>query len=121
MDWKIYQTQEEVDNSPHVSGAGPGDLIFEDFSGPDGTPDGTIDAYDRQILGTEYHSWTFGANLSFGYKGFDLSVDFRGLLTHILMELANIIHQLSKVPILDNFGYSVGHLNILVKLYRECG
>lgn len=76
---KIYQTQEEVDNSPHVSGAGPGDLIFEDFSGPDGTPDGTIDAYDRQILGTEYPSWTFGANLSFGYKGFDLSVDFQGI------------------------------------------
>lgn len=76
---KIYQTQEEVDNSPHVNGAGPGDLVFEDISGPDGTPDGIIDAYDRQILGTQYPSWTFGANLSFGYKGFDVSADFQGI------------------------------------------
>jgi hypothetical protein len=28
----IYQTQEEVDNSPHVKGAGPGDLVFAECS-----------------------------------------------------------------------------------------
>lgn len=76
---KIYQNQEEVDNSPHQYGAGPGDLIFEDFSGPEGTPDGEIDNYDRQIKGTQYPSWTFGGNLSFGYKGIQLSADFQGL------------------------------------------
>ena len=76
---KIYQTQEEVDNSPHVKGAGPGDLVFEDISGPEGKPDGVIDANDRQILGTEYPAWTFGANLSFGYKGINISADFQGI------------------------------------------
>lgn len=76
---KIFQTQEEVDNTPHQVGAAPGDLIFEDFSGPNGVPDGIIDAYDRQIKGTQYPSWTFGGNLSFGYKGFQLSADFQGL------------------------------------------
>lgn len=76
---KIYQSQQEVDGSPHVKGAGPGDLIFEDISGPDGTPDGTIDANDRQIMGTGYPSWTFGGNLSFGYKGLNFSADFQGI------------------------------------------
>ncbi|WP_296123738.1 TonB-dependent receptor [uncultured Bacteroides sp.] len=76
---KIYQTQEEVDNSPHINGAAPGDLIFEDVSGPDGVPDGKIDAFDRQILGTEYPSWTFGANFFASYKGFSIAADFQGI------------------------------------------
>ncbi len=38
-----------------------------------------IDANDRQILGTEYPAWTFGANLSFGYKGINISADFQGI------------------------------------------
>ena len=52
---KIYQTQEEVDNSPHVKGAGPGDLVFEDISGPEGKPDGrdlmpmTVRYWERNI------------------------------------------------------------------------
>lgn len=76
---KIYQSQEEVDKSPHVSGAGPGDLIFEDVSGPDGKADGIIDAFDRQNFGTEYPTLTFGANLSFGYKGINIGADFQGI------------------------------------------
>lgn len=118
---KIYQTQEEVDNSPHVKGAGPGDLVFEDISGPEGKPDGVIDANDRQILGTEYPTWTFGANLSFGYKGINISADFRGLQMLIPMEHANIILRHSKVPILANIGRNVGLRNIRVRQSRVCG
>ena len=76
---KIYQTQEEVDNSPHVAGAGPGDLVFEDVSGKDGVPDGVIDSYDRKIMGTDYPTWTYGANLSISYKGVGFSMDFQGI------------------------------------------
>lgn len=29
----IYQTQEQVDNTPHIDGAKPGDLIYQDTNG----------------------------------------------------------------------------------------
>ena len=29
----IYQTQEQVDNTPHIAGVKPGDLIYQDTNG----------------------------------------------------------------------------------------
>ncbi len=76
---KIFQDQNQVDNSPSQFGAGPGDLVFEDFSGPDGEKDGIIDGYDRQIQGTQYPVWIFGGNLAVKYLGFTLSADLQGI------------------------------------------
>lgn len=76
---RIFQTQNEVNNTPHQPNAAPGDLIFEDVSGPNGTPDGKIDANDRVPSGTQYPTWTFGGNASVSYKGFTLSADFQGI------------------------------------------
>ena len=53
----IFQTAAEVSSSP-TQAAGvtaPGDLKFRDISGPDGKPDGKIDANDRTNLGS-YHA-----------------------------------------------------------------
>lgn len=76
---KIFQTQEEVDQLPHQPNAAPGDLIFEDISGPDGKPDGTIDANDRLPSGTQYPTWTFGASATIAYKGISVSADFQAI------------------------------------------
>ncbi|MFA5418074.1 MAG: TonB-dependent receptor [Bacteroidales bacterium] len=76
---EIFQTADQVTNTPHQFGAAPGDLIFEDLSGPDGIPDGKIDGYDRQVQGTDYPVWSFGANISVRYDGLTLSADFQGI------------------------------------------
>lgn len=82
--WKavgIYQSQEEVDASAKPVGrtTKPGDIKFEDISGPDGKPDGKITADDRQVVGKPIPTWTYGINLSAAYKGFDLGVLAQGV------------------------------------------
>lgn len=52
----------------------PGEIRVADISGPNGQPDGKIDAYDRVILGTNEPKWTSGITNKFGYGDFDLSV-----------------------------------------------
>lgn len=82
--WKslgIFQSQKEVDESPKQNAVPthPGDIKFEDFSGPEGKPDGIIDAYDRQVVGKPIPTWTYGANINLAYKGVDLRVNLQGV------------------------------------------
>jgi hypothetical protein len=56
----------------------PGDLKFEDLSGPDGKPDGIINDYDRTNIGSPLPKFTFGFNNTFNYKNFDLTVFING-------------------------------------------
>lgn len=52
-----------------------GTIKVGDISGPDGKPDGKIDAtYDRMIIGTSQPKWQGGMTNRFGFKGFDLTV-----------------------------------------------
>ncbi|MEA4935336.1 MAG: TonB-dependent receptor [Paludibacter sp.] len=76
----IYQTQDQVDKSSTTStNVGIGDIWYEDISGKDGVPDGEINDYDKTLLGGSLPRYTYGANLNFGYKGFDLSLSFNGV------------------------------------------
>lgn len=70
----VYKTQEEIDNTPHMSGTLTGDYIVRDADN-----DGDIDPDDRVGLGTYNPDfiYAFGANLS--YKNFDLSFSFTGV------------------------------------------
>lgn len=81
----IFQSNEEADSTPNTStgldpaGAGQteytsaGDLIYKDLSGPDGTPDGIIDEYDRTYIGDPIPDITLGFNLGFTYKNIDFN------------------------------------------------
>lgn len=72
-------SQQDIDNNvARYSTQTVGDPKYQDISGPNGTPDGVIDANDRQIVGHPNPDFTWGITNSFRYKGFDLSVLVQG-------------------------------------------
>lgn len=72
-DVQSYPTQ------PFLSLATPGGIRYKDISGPDGVPDGIVNAtYDRQVIGQPIPKSYYGLNLNADYKGFDLSLLFQG-------------------------------------------
>lgn len=77
----VFQDQQEINNSPVFgtrSDVRPGDLKYEDVSGPGGVPDGVIDNNDKIYAGSYQPKFYYGINLGFTYKNFDLTADFFG-------------------------------------------
>jgi len=50
-----------------------GDAIFEDISGPDGTPDGVINDYDKTVIGSSMPDMYGGLQTTITYKRWSLS------------------------------------------------
>lgn len=78
--WQISEAAQAA-----VYGSLPGQLKLEDYSGPNGKPDGLIsDLYDKYIIGNMDAKLQGGMTHRFAYKGLDLSVvlyaRFGGLL-----------------------------------------
>ena len=69
----VYMTQEEFDTQPHGTTSMVGTARFKDISGPDGVPDGKIDATDRTFIGNPNPDFIYGITNDFTYKNFDLS------------------------------------------------
>jgi TonB-linked SusC/RagA family outer membrane protein len=79
----VFMNQAELDQGPiwapgtsdasHV-----GDIRFRDISGPDGTPDGVINTYDRTIMGSPYPDLYLGMTNTMSYKNFSLSFSLQG-------------------------------------------
>ncbi len=82
----IFVDQKDVDaNTLDYSGVGgagklfPGSMKFKDVGGPDGKPDGKIDAYDRvRTDKTNLPTFQGGVIIGAQYKNFDLSILFQG-------------------------------------------
>lgn len=69
----IFQTAEEVANSPFQPNAAPGDIKFKDLNN-----DGVIDDKDRTYIGDFLPKQIIGFNSNLTYKNFDLSVTVTG-------------------------------------------
>lgn len=54
-----------------------GDLKFADVSGPNGVPDGVIDANDKVVQGRTSPKWYGGLTNTFHYKNFHLNIFFQ--------------------------------------------
>jgi TonB-linked SusC/RagA family outer membrane protein len=74
----VYMTQQQFDTQPHDATAMVGTARFKDVSGPNGTPDGKIDSYDRTFIGNPNPTFVYGITNSFSYKNLDLSIVMAG-------------------------------------------
>jgi len=91
----IFQSQEEIDtyyaetpddNIGNTDFVAPGDMFFLDVQGNptedepfySKSPDGQINSFDRTEIGRTIPGHTYGLNLNFGWKGFDLFAAFYG-------------------------------------------
>jgi TonB-linked SusC/RagA family outer membrane protein len=64
----LFQTAAEVSEAPKQTGAEPGFFKFQDTNG-----DGTITPLDRLYIGDPNPKFTYGINLAFTYKSWDLT------------------------------------------------
>jgi TonB-linked SusC/RagA family outer membrane protein len=69
----IFNNPDEVAAAPTQSAAAPGSFRFQNTN-----DDEVISADDRVFLGSPHPDFTYGINIRFEYKGFDLSAIFFG-------------------------------------------
>jgi TonB-linked SusC/RagA family outer membrane protein len=91
----LFQNAEEVaSHAFQADGTSPGDIRFKDISGPDGTPDGVIDDFDKTFIGSPVPDFTYGFNTEFNYRNWSLTAQFSG-------SYGNDIANLTKRSLLD--------------------
>lgn len=79
----IFQSLAEVAEAPRQFGnanTGAGDIRYADLSGPNGTPDGIVDAFDRVVIGNPNPDMLVNFNGSVELMGFDLNVLLQGVV-----------------------------------------
>jgi TonB-linked SusC/RagA family outer membrane protein len=69
----LFQSDDDVANSPTQDGAQPGFFKYKDIDGS-----GTIGPEDRTVIGNPNPDFTYGLNINLTYKGFDMTAFLYG-------------------------------------------
>jgi TonB-linked SusC/RagA family outer membrane protein len=83
----IYQNQDDITKGPSYAGARIGGPKYADISGPNGSPDGIIDANDRTIIGNPMPKFIYSLGINASYKHFDLYMFFNASVGNDLFDL----------------------------------
>ncbi len=99
----IFQSKEEVDRFNAIDGnaasfyqnaqTAAGDIRFKDISGPDGKPDGKVDAFDRTFLGSFIPKFSYGLNWTGNYGNFDFTLFLQGVSGNKIYNGTKVIGQ----------------------------
>ncbi len=83
----VYKDVNDVANSAVWSSGGskPGDIKYQDVSGPNGKPDGVIDANDIQLLGNPFPKFSYGMQNNFTYKNWTFSLALQGVYGGLIL------------------------------------
>ncbi len=90
----VYMTQQEWETQPHNATSMVGTARFADIGGPDGKPDGKIDANDRTWIGNPNPDFLFGITNNLEYKNFDFTVVISGSVGN---DIADDAYQSKKI------------------------
>lgn len=97
----LFQTADEVANSPVLNAnVKPGDVKYQDISGPDGVPDGIISPeYDRVFLGGSLPQYLYGGQVNLAYAGLSLNLVVQGVGKQNTRQTSDMIQ-----PYRENWG-----------------
>ena len=73
----VYQSTADLAKQPALTSSLPGDIAYLDVNG-----DGVITTADRGYIGTPFPPYSFGGNISLGYKGLDFEIECQGNAGH---------------------------------------
>ncbi len=74
----VYRNQTEFDAAPKHATSEVGTVRYLDISGPNETPDGVIDSFDKTIIGNPNPDFIWGLTNTLAYKNFDLNIVVSG-------------------------------------------
>lgn len=94
----IYQTQEEIDNSPVMnSSVRPGDIKYLKADPNDTSP--VSPDKDRVLLGNSQPRYQYGLTFNCSWRGIDFNIAFQGVGSQLKRKTATMVQ-----PLRDNFG-----------------